>query len=69
LYARIFIESQTRELDSFFSLEENLLTRGAQDRESVLAMIRTHYFVPVQRDEQFSASCFHYSRTLRCMRH
>jgi hypothetical protein len=31
--------SQKRELDSFFTLEEMLLTRGAEDRSSLLSLI------------------------------
>jgi hypothetical protein len=30
---------QARDLDAYFSLEETLLTRGAQDRGSILELI------------------------------
>ncbi len=30
---------QARDLDAYFSLEETILTRGAQDRDSILELI------------------------------
>jgi hypothetical protein len=35
----VLVLFQARDLDAYFSLEETLLTRGAQDRDSILELI------------------------------